>query len=811
MREPWPFGPFTKGIVDGANEAIDLRGACRTARNMGLSGIGRFMVAPGTQLAMTLKDDQGTPANITSVLVITPFADWVLAVGHSTATDKFYLYRLESDFSGWYNSGGALQSNLTPEPVGTLWSSATDPAVIYVAEGLGTAYIAHSNAGVTYKTREYTVSGGLVDMSEDLSGEGAGDVYFRGVVSFNQHLWGWGHGHGTGTENDRPELLRFSGPFFAAFSSSDSMGVGHRVRSARETVVGAVVAGEVLFVGTPYGVWAIAGSGRDSWDKRPIDGAIGFAGGQAAVEGPEGYLYVWSRRGPMRMRSFANAEPLWDAVPNTIETISDPSTIVAVHDVDRDQILWVFANASNIVSGWEVESDDDGSGSEAAPDEGLLADGFIHRVSNAYELDWVGSGAVRKWYTTEFYSDNFEFSADVKRGASQALHGWPGIAFLVKDANNMCLITLRREDDDLVSIVFGRYDTGGDQDEVELEGDVALAYAAYIRLGVRIENGVATAFRADPITGDNEVSLGTLTIGADWTGDDDYNLMGVVQHQSSQATGVAWDNLTISSLSSVDTQSIIAAFDTRRQVFLGPDTDIDIGVACAGMVEPVDAPDPPAGPPTSPSTTGVGTTVAKAHWTDGDRTPGCVCTLEYRVQGGSVWTVAGEEIPVEPVYGNHYKITGLTHNTAYEWRVRHEKGGAASAYLGPNASTQFTTNEEVEGGGGGTPLQPPTDLDVTELRNPAGQGKTYLVASWTNSGESGVTHNLHVHGPDAVDPTDPPFATVYGLDTEISSVQIDVTDAWGWYYFAIRDEKDGNYSDYEPASGNVSYYIGEEE
>jgi len=191
---------------------------------------------------------------------------------------------------------------------------------------------------------------------------------------------------------------------------------------------------------------------------------------------------------------------------------------------------------------------DDGSGAGAAPDEGLLAGGFIARVSNAYELTWAGSGAVRKWYTTTFYSDDFHFYADIKRGSSEAQHGWPGIAFLVKDATNMCIIHLQRESDALVNIVFKRYDTGGDQDPSELEGDVALAYAAWIRIGVRISNGVATAYRATAVTGASEVSLGTLSIGASWIGDDDYNLAGVVQHQSTTAQGVAWDNITLESV-----------------------------------------------------------------------------------------------------------------------------------------------------------------------------------------------------------------------------------------------------------------------
>ena len=185
-------------------------------------------------------------------------------------------------------------------------------------------------------------------------------------------------------------------------------------------------------------------------------------------------------------------------------------------------------------------SADDASGSGAAPDEGLLVGAQISRSAGAYVS---GSVNVRRLYTTEFYSDNFEYYADVQRAPVGA--GEPGIAFLGDvDAGIMCMIFMRRVDEDLVDIKFERF-TGSHLDPAELEANFAIAYDAWVRFGVRIVAGVATGYRADAITGDNEVDLGPITITGGWIGNATYRHMGLVQHAATVGP-VSWDNLTIS-------------------------------------------------------------------------------------------------------------------------------------------------------------------------------------------------------------------------------------------------------------------------
>ena len=346
------FSPITRGVIDGANPRAELAGSAKYVRNAVYRGAYKLIARPGTQVALTLKDDQGSPANVTSVVALCHFGDGCLAVAHSTVTSKFYLYWLTDGLDNWYNLSKVLQNTLTPAPVGVLWSGIATPEKVLIAEGLGVAYIAHNDASTVFKTRKFDTTAGppatLTDFQADLRGSGLEDTYFRGVVSFQQHLWGWGYGSQAGGDNDRPELLRFGQPFFAAMKQGDSFAVGHRVRSQRERVIGGIVAGEVLYFGLRYALWPVTGFGRNSWDKaRPLDNSYGFAGPLAATEAGNGWLYYWSNRGPLRVQGIARPEPLYERLPTALAGVVDPKNVVAQWDPDFDQVVFLYQDQTS--------------------------------------------------------------------------------------------------------------------------------------------------------------------------------------------------------------------------------------------------------------------------------------------------------------------------------------------------------------------------------------------------------------------------------------------------------------------------------
>ena len=344
------FGPFLNGVSEERNSSLDGTGYLRKARHIVYTGTGTTQAGKGSTVAITLMDDQGSPAEITSVCEVVQFSDYVLVVGHSTVTDKAYLYKLDTAFTGWYNLAGAFTASATATPLGTaLWTSMTASPVVHVAEMLGQAYItctnAQDSATLNFPTKVFTGSA-INTLAADLDASGGDeDIYALGCISFQAHSWFWGFGSGTVVANTyRPELLRFGGPNGGDLDASGagSLAVGHNVRSALERVVGACVAGEVMYVGTTHSVWPVIGFGRDSWDKsKPLDDSYGFIGPKVAVA-VNGVCYYWSSRGPMRVGGLSQPEPLWDRIPSTVLDVVDPQRMVCAFDRDTDQVRWFY-------------------------------------------------------------------------------------------------------------------------------------------------------------------------------------------------------------------------------------------------------------------------------------------------------------------------------------------------------------------------------------------------------------------------------------------------------------------------------------
>ena len=361
------FGPFT-GLADTANPSLGLQGKLRAAVGMRYSGVGRLSTRQGTRTALTFKDDAGTPANVTTVCTCVPFADGALAVAHSTVTSKVYLYRLNfvsgsATLNAWTDAAGVVQTTLVPQPIAVLWTSMASPPDVTIAEGLGVGYIAHAGAldGATLvaRTRFFTdATRVLADLTSDLDVDTVQEpLYFRGVISFQQHLWGWSFGSGTTAATGfRPEMIRFSKPIFDTTGGlftggTDSFTLGNRVRSKRESVIGAGIAGSELYVGAPFMLSRFTGNGRTSWFKKLVDPEHGFAGPKCMVTAGD-TLYFWATgKGPMRTRPGTTPEPLWDRVYAAAFAAVNPQKIVAGYDPGTDVVSWTY-DAGNGVRAW---------------------------------------------------------------------------------------------------------------------------------------------------------------------------------------------------------------------------------------------------------------------------------------------------------------------------------------------------------------------------------------------------------------------------------------------------------------------------
>lgn len=344
------LGPFVKGCIDRAEASQALTGVARSLKHLRLTGANRLSITPGTRVVQTLKDFSN--ANITSVCAIVPFTDGALIVGHSTGTSECYLYRLNATLDTWTASGGSTTTSATAQPVATLWSGIPNSPDVMVAEGLGVAYICHTqaldSASLSFPMKAFTDSTrGMATVRSDLDNDTSAEtLYFTGCASFQQHLWAWGFGAGTSAADGyRPELARFSQPNFETspqlFNPPDSITLGHRVRSLREGILGGFVAGGALYLGAPYLVTRVTGYGRSSWFKKPLDSSYGFVGPKCAVA-VGGTLYYWSPRGPMRVSETTQPEPLFDPIASLVETVVNPQAIVAGFDTQTDAVIFAF-------------------------------------------------------------------------------------------------------------------------------------------------------------------------------------------------------------------------------------------------------------------------------------------------------------------------------------------------------------------------------------------------------------------------------------------------------------------------------------
>lgn len=371
VLEQKSFGPFTHGSIDTTNALLDMTGALKDASNLYVVGLNQVRLRNGSGAVMTFHDDAGTPANVTSIRAVQPFKDRALVIAHSTNTSKTYGYVVAADFTGWYSSSDTLTTGTTAAPTVTLWTSITVPPDVYVAEGLGIAFVAHTQAadasGLNWPTYRIGYNIDSVNtwtaqtLQSNLDGVGAANIYFSGVIAFEQHLWGWGFGAGnTAATGYNPSRARFSNIIFGFndaanverdfFQSEDDLDLGNRTGSAREKILAAAVAGQTLFLFGHETVSRVQGYDRDSWQKTIVDTTYGIVGPKACVSTGD-MVYYWTNRGPARLKGYVwygqegQPEPLWDGIVGGVTdamTGGNPASIVAGFARDLDQVQWFY-------------------------------------------------------------------------------------------------------------------------------------------------------------------------------------------------------------------------------------------------------------------------------------------------------------------------------------------------------------------------------------------------------------------------------------------------------------------------------------
>lgn len=164
------------------------------------------------------------------------------------------------------------------------------------------------------------LAGGTFD-----SGSKSQRLFFRGIIDYNNHVFGWGFDSADTTNGDGPSRVMFcnlgrplkwgndnQGAVGADryFTDSDAVMLG----DAGEIVRGAIKLFGKLFFGTNKGLHFIAGYGRDSFltdGSTPVMKAYNIVGPHALIEGPDKLMYGVSDAGLWSFDGAGTPSPLF--------------------------------------------------------------------------------------------------------------------------------------------------------------------------------------------------------------------------------------------------------------------------------------------------------------------------------------------------------------------------------------------------------------------------------------------------------------------------------------------------------------------
>lgn len=162
------------------------------------------------------------------------------------------------------------------------------------------------------------------------TGTMAQQLYFRGVIAYNNHGFGWGFDSADATNGDGPARIMFTNlgkplkygndnidvaGVDRLFTDSDAIVLG----DAGEIVRGAIKIFGKLFFGTNRSLHFIAGYGRDSFlsdGATPVMKAFNIVGPWAMIEGPDKLLYGVSDQGLWNFGGEGLPSPLFQKLIN---------------------------------------------------------------------------------------------------------------------------------------------------------------------------------------------------------------------------------------------------------------------------------------------------------------------------------------------------------------------------------------------------------------------------------------------------------------------------------------------------------------
>jgi hypothetical protein len=423
VGEPLHVPHFGGGVVLAGSADARQVTELERADGIDLTDTGSVTQASDLTDYLQLRDLQGTPDDWAEVLGIHPYSwvddEQIVAVGvgdNAGGSARYLVARFAPSGETTPLSAAKVYDdstgNVADDPYGIVTFAAFPyvdvngdqlrPLLINIgarydlgptaAPGL---YVLYENSGGTtildpISEFDFLGTGNTATSAEShATGTSSEQGFFRGIASYNNHVFGWGFQKDGSSGADAPNRLMFSNianPFkwgndnVAAsgdriFTDSDAVIVG----GGGERIMGALAWNDRLWLGTNRELHWLAGYGRDSFIKNgsaAIHKSENVVGPHAMCEGPDGLLYGCGSRGlwiydggatpdavGRRLIQFGGRSPgFWDLMSSqTGIGLSHPNKrntdLVWMASVPERRQVWVVIPYCNASAGFGLGGD----------------------------------------------------------------------------------------------------------------------------------------------------------------------------------------------------------------------------------------------------------------------------------------------------------------------------------------------------------------------------------------------------------------------------------------------------------------------
>lgn len=311
-----PIPPWLGGVVEETDPKLLRPGSLADGENFVPQRAPRLAARGGSRVMLTLKDDAGTPAELSHVLGCAPkAATGAVLIGWSSGTTKHYGYAVTSDMA-YAGASEALSRTAFPAS----WNRAT-PSRPVVASLFEKLYVADATA--LYSARNpMAVIDAVVPPAISVptfafvaGGNAAQGLFCYCLEEYNNVLFIAGYGdEETGTGDD-PALVRHSflgqAPDAAAGFDKDAY---NTIGSKGDRVTAMKKGRGLLVIAKANELYRVTGAGRayPGWQYQ-VEGVHNTLGvgveNPLALEHAEGYWFGIGKQGPFRTDGY-EVDPL---------------------------------------------------------------------------------------------------------------------------------------------------------------------------------------------------------------------------------------------------------------------------------------------------------------------------------------------------------------------------------------------------------------------------------------------------------------------------------------------------------------------